>query len=123
MGIIFILATAEPVSKVLIVLVSCRGLFRVNVSLRTGLSVDAQSTGRRGGQAGGSTVTDEVPLVEEFDEGVFTMAGDGAGIADAGRCVWSGWIGGRRIAGETGEKTLAQSAERASTGVELLENG
>lgn len=39
------------------------------------------------------------------------MAGDGAGIADAGAVAGVGCVGGRWVAGETGEDALLEGSE------------
>ena len=64
----------------------------------------------------GSAVADKVATGEELDESMFAVAGDGAGVADAGqRCAW------RWVAGQAGEDALAERAERTGAGVELLD--
>ena len=47
-------------------------------AFRAGLGVVPKGAWGGGGHAGCSTVADKVPLVEELDEIVFAMAGDGA---------------------------------------------
>jgi hypothetical protein len=49
------------------------------------------------------------------------MAGDGAGVADSGGGVWFIGIGRRRVAGDAGEKVLAQWSEGVCAGVERLD--
>lgn len=68
----------------------------------------------------GAAVTHEIALVEEFDEGVFAVAGDGAGIAN---CSWSiGFrvVGWRCVAGKAGEEELAQRSKILCAGVDFL---
>lgn len=59
---------------------------------------------------------------EELDERVFTVAGNGAGVADAGRrWIWGFWVLGWRVTCQTGEDALAKGSKDVSAGVELLE--
>jgi hypothetical protein len=49
------------------------------------------------------------------------MAGDGARVTDGGGSVWLIRIGGRWIAGDTGEEVLAQWSEGVCARVERLD--
>lgn len=85
-----------------------------------GLGVASEGARRAGGHAGGATVADKVAFVEELHEGVFSVAGDRAGIADAGGC--ERFVRGRRgrVTGQAGEEALAEGPEGLRAGVEGL---
>jgi hypothetical protein len=51
---------------------------------------------------------------------MLAMALYGAGVADAGRAVWNGWIRRGRIAGETGEEDLTKLAYGLCAVLEFL---
>lgn len=85
-----------------------------------GLGVASEGARRAGGHAGGATVADKVAFVEELHEGVFSVAGDRAGVADAGGC--ERFVRGRRgrVTGQAGEEALAEGPEGLRAGVEGL---
>lgn len=98
MCIIVLATAAEPVLEVLVVLVAFRSFFACDVSFLAGLRVQAQSAGRILGHAGCTAVADEIALVEQFDKGVFAVAGYRARVADACWCMDLSIAGGRRTA-------------------------
>lgn len=110
--IVIALASTESVPKVLVVLVVDIGLFGVYASPGVGGRVEAQRTWAGLGESGGAAVAGEVPLGEDFDQGVFAMALHGAGVTDP-RSIVVGSFGvlGRWIAGQTCEHSLAEGAE------------
>jgi hypothetical protein len=93
----------------------------VHAALRVRRRVEAQIAGARLGEARGAAVTSEVSLVEDFNESVLAVALDGAGIADTGSTVGVRWLRRRRVAGQTGENTLPQRAQRLCTVINALE--
>lgn len=101
MRIVVLAAAAEPVPEVLVVLVALRRLLSGHTSFLASRGVHAQGAWCGFGEARGSAVADEVALVEELDEGVFAVAGDGAGVADGGGDIWIGGVDRRRIAIQT----------------------
>lgn len=117
MGIILFPATAELITEVVIVLVTGRGLLRLD-TLSAGLRVFAQSAGR--GQASSPAVTDKIAFIEQLDQLVFTVTGDLTGIANGSGGI--GVIGVRRwrIACQTSEEALSQWTESIRARIERL---
>jgi hypothetical protein len=100
---IVVLATAtESVPEVLVVLVAFRGLIARHAVLLTSLCIEPQSAGYIFRHTGRAAVTDEVPLVEQFDESVFAVAGYRARIADTSWRMNLGGASRRWAACETG---------------------
>ena len=78
-------------------------------ALRAGLWITAQHAWRGRRQTRCPAVADKVPPVEELDEGMFAVAGDGTRVAHGRRSalVLGLGIGRGRIAGNASEETLA----------------
>ena len=58
----------------------------------------------------GTTITDEISLIEQLNQCMLAMTLYGAGVAYTGRVVWIGWVRGGWIAGETREEDLTKLA-------------
>jgi hypothetical protein len=117
--IIQVLATAELVSKVLVVFVASGWFLGAHARL-AGLLVDSESARRSRREAGCAAVTFKVPLCKQLHEAVFAMTGDGTGVAGAGCGVRRIGIRRRRIAGEAGKERLSERAERSGARVKGL---
>ena len=76
------------------------------------LRVETQAARARRGNARGTAVACEVSLCEYLDEGVLSMALDGARVADTGGFEGTVGRGRRGVASQTGEHVLAECAER-----------
>lgn len=85
------------------------------------LRVQAQAAWTRRGIPRGATVAGEVALVEYLDKGVFAVAGDRAGIANARRVVRIVKLLRRRVASKAGKNALAKGAQWLSTVLDALE--
>ena len=58
----------------------------------------------------GTTITDEISLIEQLNQCMLAMTLYGAGVAYPGRVVWIGWVREWWIAGETREEDLTKLA-------------
>ena len=76
--VIVALTAAEAIAKVVVVFVVAIGHLRVYTTFSIGNRVDAQTAGVRRWQSSRATIAGKVSLVEDLDEGMFTMALDGA---------------------------------------------
>ena len=121
MGVIFLLAATEVIPEVLVVFVVRRWLLSGHTSFLASGCTDAKRTGTCLGQARGTAVAHEAALAKELDEGMFTVARDGARIAHPSWCVRVRGIVGRWIACQAGEQSLTNGSKVAGAGVELLE--
>lgn len=85
--------------------------------LCVGFGVDTKAAGTRGGNSCSSAVTGKVSLVEQFNQGMFTVALHGAGIADAGSGI-NGFLRRRSInlarwvACQAGKHSLTEAPKR-----------
>lgn len=95
----------------------------MNAALGIRGRIQPQSTGRSRGQARGAAVACEVPLGEDLDELVLTVALHGTGVADTSGIVGFGRVGGRRVAGQAREHTLTESSEIFGAVLDTLRNG
>jgi hypothetical protein len=86
-----------------------------------GLLVDSEHAGGSRRQAGRAAVAFKVALRKQLHETVFAMAGDRAGVTDAGCGIWRVRIGRRRIAGQAGKESLSEGTEGACARVKGLE--
>lgn len=119
-GVVVAFTPAEPIPKVLIVFVVGVGLFGMHAALSIRLRVDAKGTraGRR--ETRRSAIAGEVALGEDFDEGVFSVALNGTGIADTGGLKRLGGILGRWRASHASEDGLPEGAKQLGTSVDAL---
>jgi hypothetical protein len=117
--IILLTTATESVPEVVVVRVAGRWLLRVS-AFPPGLQIITECTGRGRREARCSAVTDEVALVEQLHQGVFAVAGDGAGVADGGGGILIVRVLRRGVACLAREEVLAQRAEGVGARVEGL---
>lgn len=122
-GIVVALAATEAVAEVLVVLVVGVWLLRVDAAFSVRLRIDAQGARARFWESRGAAIAGKVALIEDLDERVFTVALHGTGVADTGRIVGIRRARGRRVAGQTGEDTLTERAERLCAVLDALGKG
>lgn len=108
--VVVTLASTKAVAEVLIVLVVCAGLLRMDTT-SISCRIQAQGAGARRGQSRRATVACEIALCENLHELVFAMALYGAGVADTGAIVWIGWYRRGRVAGEARKDALTERTE------------
>lgn len=90
---------------------------------RVGLAVGTQCTRCCRGNARSAAIAGEVSLLEDLDEGVFAVALDGTGVADArGNPFLCGRRGGR-VACQACEDILSQGPKDLGAGIDTLSLG
>ena len=120
-GVVVALASAESISKVLVILVSDVRLFRMNTTLDICRGIDAKVTRARYGISSGSAVAGKISFAKYFHKSMLTVTLYGAGIADTRRrSVRLTRIRRRRVACEAGEDTLAKGPESFSAVLDTL---
>lgn len=95
----------------MVIYIRCSGVLSPHLALRARLLIQAQRAWRVGSDACGATIADKVALVEELDQCVFAVAGDGARVADAGCFIRFSGVRWRRVAGQTGVELLTERSE------------
>ena len=79
-----------------------------------------KGAGRRGRDPARSAITNKVAPSEQFDKVMFGVARDGAGVADACRCVNLGSRGRRRTTCEACKNILSERAKNVGAFIEFL---
>ena len=95
----------------MVVLVVHIGLFGMHPASSVGCLVQTESTRAGSWDSLGTAIACEVALLEDLDEGVFTVALDRAGIAYTSGCPLVVVFGWRGIASQASKNGLSQRSE------------
>lgn len=120
MRVVVFSTSTESVSEVLVVFVGFRGLLSRYVALLAGLRVQPERAWRCFWHTSSTAIAYEVALVEQFNEGMFSVARDGTRVAYCCGRIAVGGSRRRQIAGQTGIQALTQGTEVARACIELL---